>query len=438
MQIWIWILATILLTQIFLRRKIRLEHYIWMLLPIDMYGIDTFGFTVKPYMIFCLLLTVRLFYRYGGRFYIGSTHTTIGILLCCLAFVANSLNNNQVSSIMASAMVLIVILCCLSYISNISDTYDDIPEVLIASSIGYGIVYTVAYVALSLGVTLPGICALSRMDTGIFMQFNNMYKGTFIQEYRLRGFSIDPNVVIGTFAPAFAIALPQVLLRKANWRSYLSILLSVISVILTGSRMALIILAIIVLLSLIIVFREMPKSKRGTYVALAVFFAFILLLIALASDIADRLVTNLFGAYTNRAGLSDEYGRFSIWKEAWSVLWSHNVFLGLGTGQLQYLSIHGLAAHNTWLEWVCGCGILVGTGIVIYFFYTSIWLWKKSKAIHITDTFFFASQGLTLGALSIVAALVSVDNVTNSNLWFLCFTGQALFDFVLSNQTKLE
>ena len=115
MQIWIWILATILLTQIFLRRKIRLEHYIWMLLPIDMYGIDTFGFTVKPYMIFCLLLTVRLFYRYGGRFYIGSTHTTIGILLCCLAFVANSLNNNQVSSIMASAMVLIVILCCLSY-----------------------------------------------------------------------------------------------------------------------------------------------------------------------------------------------------------------------------------------------------------------------------------------------------------------------------------
>ena len=37
------------------------------------------------------------------------------------------------------------------------------------------------------------------------MQFNNMYKGTFIQEYRLRGFSIDPNVVIGTFAPAFAI-----------------------------------------------------------------------------------------------------------------------------------------------------------------------------------------------------------------------------------------
>ena len=159
---------TILLTQIFLRRKIRLEHYIWMLLPIDMYGIDTFGFTVKPYMIFCLLLTVRLFYRYGGRFYIGSTHTTIGILLCCLAFVANSLNNNQVSSIMASAMVLIVILCCLSYISNISDTYDDIPEVLIASSIGYGIVYTVAYVALSLGVTLPGICALSQNGYGNF------------------------------------------------------------------------------------------------------------------------------------------------------------------------------------------------------------------------------------------------------------------------------
>lgn len=399
-----------------------------MLLPIDMYGINVLGVTLKPYMIFSMILMCRLFRKNNGKLYIGNDRIRLGTILCCLALGINLINNNQISSLVTISMVPVVLICVLIYLSNISDTYNDIAEIITATAIGYGIVYIFGYAMLYGGANLPGIIATSRMESGIFMQFNNMYNGSFLQTYRLRGFAIDPNVVIGTFAPAVAVALPKVLLRNGNWRDYLSVVISAACIFLTSSRMALLILAGIVFLSLLIMFREIPKSKQGLYFLVTFFSVIIILAIAFFSDIKDQLFSNLFGAYTNRSGLTDEYGRFTLWKESWDILLSHNIFLGVGCGQLQYLSSHGLAAHNTWLEWVCSCGILVGTGIVIYFFCISIWLWKQSRTIHVTDHLFSVSQGVTLGFLSIVIALISVDNITNSYLWFLCYTGQALFD----------
>lgn len=429
MQIWFWILAAILLTKLFLRRRIQFEHYIWMLLPIDMYGINMFSFTIKPYMLFCGIMALRILIEKRGKLYIGSGNTRIGVLLCFSALIINLLNNAQISATMAVAMVIVVLLCSLAYISNISGTYDDIPDILIATASGYGIVYIVSYAMLSIGVMLPGISALTRTDAGMFMQFNNMYAGTFVQTYRLRGFSIDPNVVIGTFAPAVAVALPQVLLRKANWRSYLSIVISLISIILTGSRMALVVLICIALLSFIVVRKEMAKSKRVKYAVVTVFVGILVLSVSLVSDVVERLVTSVSGAYANRSGFSDEYGRFSIWKESWSMLWTYNPLLGVGTGLTQDYSAHGLQTHNTWLEWVCGCGLIVGIAMVAYFFCVSIWMWREARKIRVTSVNFFASQALMLGTISVIIALVSVDNITNSYLWFLCFTGQGLLNY---------
>ena len=397
-----------------------------MLLPIDMYGINMLGVTLKPYMIFCIILIFRLFQKKNGELYIGNDRMRLGIILCCFALGINLINNDQINSLLTILMVLVVLICVLIYLSNISNTYD-IAEIITATAIGYGVVYIIGYVTLYVGANLPGAVALSRMEVGIFMQFNNMYNDALIQTYRLRGFAIDPNVVIGTFAPAVAIALPKILLQKSDWRSWLSVVVSVISVFLTSSRMALLVLAGIVFLSLLIVFREIPQSKRGTYVIFAILSIAILLIVIIVMGVTDGFVTSLLSAYTNRSSLTDEYGRFTLWKEAWSLLLSHNVFLGVGSGQLQYLSSHGLAAHNTWLEWICSCGVFVGAAVVIYFGYISVSLWKKSKAIHVTDYLFSVSQGLTLGTLSIIVALVSVDNITNSYLWFLCYTGQYLF-----------
>ena len=38
------------------RRRVHFEHLIWMLLPIDMYGVQLAGFTLKPYMLFSAVL----------------------------------------------------------------------------------------------------------------------------------------------------------------------------------------------------------------------------------------------------------------------------------------------------------------------------------------------------------------------------------------------
>ena len=51
-MIWIWIAAAVIISWLFCEKGISWYHYIWLLLPIEMYGVTIAGATLKPYMLF--------------------------------------------------------------------------------------------------------------------------------------------------------------------------------------------------------------------------------------------------------------------------------------------------------------------------------------------------------------------------------------------------
>ena len=51
-MIWGWIGAAVALSWLLCRKKAAWHHLIWMLLPIETYGVSLAGATIKPYMMF--------------------------------------------------------------------------------------------------------------------------------------------------------------------------------------------------------------------------------------------------------------------------------------------------------------------------------------------------------------------------------------------------
>lgn len=51
-MIWAWIAAAVAISWLFCKKGISWYHYIWLLLPIEMYGVTIAGATLKPYMLF--------------------------------------------------------------------------------------------------------------------------------------------------------------------------------------------------------------------------------------------------------------------------------------------------------------------------------------------------------------------------------------------------
>ena len=125
-MIWIWIAVAILISVFLLRRKhISVENYIWVLLPVDMYGFNLAGVTIKPYMAFSLILLVGVFTRKRGKLFIGSSGQGAIIAFLFGALLVNLFNGGTTSSIMSILMVLMVYFCACLYVSNIDETIDD-------------------------------------------------------------------------------------------------------------------------------------------------------------------------------------------------------------------------------------------------------------------------------------------------------------------------
>lgn len=70
--------------------------------------------------------------------------------------------------------------------------------------------------------------------------------------------------------------------------------------------------------------------------------------------------------------IDDEYGRFTIWKEAVGILMEKNPFFGIGMGQMQFYTSVNRACHNTWLECLCGNGIILGSIFILFLLFTLI------------------------------------------------------------------
>ena len=424
-MIWIYIFTAIFIAVFLLRRdKISFENYIWLLLPVDMYGIHI-GVNVKLYMLFSVFLLIKIL-RYRSSIYIGSSWFKFMPFIILLALLVNLFNGGDFDSIRAIMMVAIAYFAALIYASCIKRNYVQIPKVIVAGSIGYGAVFMLLYVMWSFGIRLDDLVSYDRMLPGIFMYFSNAFSEEMVSNYRLRGFFIDPNVAIGPFISAIVIDLFAIFNRKHSFVHYLSMILSACCIALTGSRMALICSFIIMVLFIARNYNNLNVKYKNYIKLICMGDLPVSLVMSFMSGALNRFVEGIIVSYSSRAGLYDEFGRFTIWREMCSIWFDEGLFWGMGYGKVKDFTTLGLECHNSWLEWLCGCGLLVGGLVVLYFLGVIITGIRKKCQLDFDNNIVF--QSLLFGFISMAMVLSSVSNITNSYFWFYMIAFQRILD----------
>ena len=419
MGIWFWIVLAWLLSALALgKRHISMEHFVWILLPIDMYGIQVAGITIKPYMVFCGWLFLRMFLNGQTKIKAlrGWTLPAIGIIV--ILFIVNMFNSSSLYSLSAPCMLMVVWFCMTIYTSFWGETaQDDIPEAMIATGIGYGFVFLIGFLLLTLGIPISGVGASERTEPGFILQFSNMFQGVLIQKWRLRGFTIDPNTMLGTFVLSGIVCLIRNLMEGNSKREWLCLMLSMACIFLSNSRTGLMCFALALVMSVFAAYWKGSPQIRKRIEVITLIVIFVMIAVMVGTDWIRNLISSFLGLYANRSGLNDEYGRFTIWKEAVGILMEKNPFFGIGMGQMQFYTSVNRACHNTWLECLCGNGIILGSIFILFLLFTLIKGGIKAK-YNTCSRYNQLLWSLTIGITVVVISLISVDNITYSYLWF--------------------
>lgn len=410
-MIWAWILAAVIISWLFCKKEIGWYHYIWLLLPIEMYGVNIAGATIKPYMLFgCLIILGDLLKHKTLRI-----HATLITVLFAL-IVSDYLTGFVMTSVMQHIMFVLVLFIGYCYQDYQTDgiEFEEIGHAALATTIGYGLVFTLAWLAFSLGYSVNGIYASERLDAGIVLKLAS-FGGTVSS--RLRGFCIDPNSVITTLIPGAAYAMANITFKKKDIvKSILGIAVYFAVVFYSSSRMALLCSFAMSVVFFIIGYRRSENKRRmasiGVIVVLVAFILAFLNLDTIVIEIA-KIWADLFG---ERASLGSEYGRLTIWKTNLTYLIDSNkIWFGVGQNQIYLLTQRGLACHSTWLEWVCGTGIVLGLLIDCWFIFAPVRF--RRRVIGKADV-----QNILpviLAYITVIVCISTVDNITNSVLVFL-------------------
>lgn len=408
-MIWVWIIAAIAISWLLCRKKVAWYHYIWMLLPVEMYGITIAGATIKPYMILGVFMIIKnLLDRKAHK--VPAAFVAIIFLLS----VSDILNGLIIASIMQHVMFLVIIYIAYNYVlisENDDDLLENIEVSTIATTIGYGLVFLVAYWFYSRGIGFGGIYTTDRYSAGMLLNFISTGGQTTV---RLRGFCIDPNSVVTTLIPGASFGLARLLYKNGGkFRSLVAVILYAIVMDLSGSRMAVVCTVAMVIIMLMMGYKQ-AENKLW-------WFGLIALVLLVVSFMAvyrfQNIASEVYSFFTARAGLNDTGGRFTIWK--YNARWlsdNGRLLFGVGQNQISNLTSVGKACHNTWLEWICGTGILLGGMIDLWFVITPFVFLDRLKRnrIFIRDII-----PIVLAYATALICITTVDNITNSVVLFL-------------------
>ena len=408
-MIWVWIIAAIGISWLLCRKKVAWYHYIWMLLPVEMYGITIAGATIKPYMILGVFMIIKnLLDRKAHK--VPAAFVAIIFLLS----VSDILNGLIIASIMQHVMFLVIIYIAYNYVlisENDDDLLENIEVSTIATTIGYGLVFLVAYWFYSRGIGFGGIYTTDRYSAGMLLNFISTGGQTTV---RLRGFCIDPNSVVTTLIPGASFGLARLLYKNGGkFRSLVAVILYAIVMDLSGSRMAVVCTVAMVIIMLMMGYKQ-AENKLW-------WFGLIALVLLVVSFMAvyrfQNIASEVYSFFTARAGLNDTGGRFTIWK--YNARWlsdNGRLLFGVGQNQISNLTSVGKACHNTWLEWICGTGILLGGMIDLWFVITPFVFLDRLKRnrIFIRDII-----PIVLAYVTALICITTVDNITNSVVLFL-------------------
>lgn len=408
-MIWVWIIAAIAISWLLCRKKVAWYHYIWMLLPVEMYGITIAGATIKPYMILGVFMIIKnLLDRKAHKV------PAAFVAIISLLSVSDILNGLIIASIMQHVMFLVIIYIAYNYVlisENDDDLLENIEVSTIATTIGYGLVFLVAYWFYSRGIGFGGIYTTDRYSAGMLLNFISTGGQTTV---RLRGFCIDPNSVVTTLIPGASFGLARLLYKNGGkFRSLVAVILYAIVMDLSGSRMAVVCTVAMVIIMLMMGYKQ-AENKLW-------WFGLIALVLLVVSFMAvyrfQNIASEVYSFFTARAGLNDTGGRFTIWK--YNARWlsdNGRLLFGVGQNQISNLTSVGKACHNTWLEWICGTGILLGGMIDLWFVITPFVFLDRLKRnrIFIRDII-----PIVLAYVTALICITTVDNITNSVVLFL-------------------
>lgn len=438
---WLWVLLALILSYLPLKnKKIDLPHYMWLLMPIDAYGISVAGAIIKPYMIFALILTLLIFAKNKDKhFHLTARKSQLfGGFVCLLIILVNLVNNDSFSSVKAAIMALIVYVCALLYtFCTDCSSSEQLSDVFIASCFGCAVIFIFAYICMNCGLNIGGLIAQQRSDAGMFMQSNNMSNGFYIESLRLRGFAYDPNTMFIQFVFGIS-ACVQRLFKKFNLYYAITLVISIFCVILSSSRMGLICVAATIIITSAVGISQFKSTRKKLLTIIAIMSCCIILIIVSLTASGQAIFSNLLSTYSNRSSLTDEYGRFSIWKECLSIYWENNPVLGVGLGRIEEYTLTERMTHNTWLQFICECGIIVGLVAIIYFLTVMIIGWSKVSRKHRNDPDNTSYLTLVIGYTVTIISLISVDNITCSYLWFSAILLQKLAYYYKPTNKKVR
>ncbi len=419
-MIWLWITLSLILSFIpLINKKIDIAYYVWLLLPIDAYGIVIANTTIKPYMIFALIVPIVLYTRYKGSDFdlsAGKSQLLAGIV-AILIIIVNLFNDNSFASVKAAFMTLVVYVCaqlCISCSENKNS--DQLADVLIASCFGCSVVFIIIFLCLQNGLTLDGFVASHRTNVGIFMRTVDMKNGNLIETFRLRGFAYDPTIMFPQFIFGIVACISK-LFKKFKLYYLITLILSVFSVILSRSRMGLLCVALSIIITCTIEIVQFETVRKKVLCVVTGLTCCVTLLCFSLTKFGQSAIGSVLSSYSGRSGLNDKYGRFSIWRDCFSAYWNENPLWGVGMGNIKNYSAIGRTPHNTWLQFICECGLIVGGIAIIYFLSIMIMSWFKGKN-YISSDSNTSYVCLTIGYTVTIVALTSADSITFSYLWF--------------------
>lgn len=392
----------------------------WLLIPIDAYGISIAGATIKPYMIFAFVLPLVLYAKNKGTDFdlSASKGQLLAGAISVLILTQSVIIKDNMPAIKGSIMLIIVYVCAQIY-TSCSDckSSEQLSDVFIASGFGCSVVFIVSYILMQNGFNIDGLVAYDRAQEGIFMSMGNMLNGQYIQAYRLRGFAYDPNTMATQFI--FCVtACTMRLFKKFNLYYLVTLIMSFICVFLSSSRMGILCLLFSIVATTFVLISRFNDVKKKISGALSITLVSASLLIFALTSKGQTFFSSLLSTYQNRSSLTDEYGRFSIWKECLNIYWNKNPLLGVGLGQMDSYTVTERMTHNTWLQFICECGLLVGGLTVAYFLTVMIIGWSKTRIQHKMSPDNTSYLCLVIGYTVTIISLMSVDNITCSYLWF--------------------
>ena len=426
MLLCISILLLFFLIVIFINKKIEWYHFIWALLPIDMYGLKLFGVTIKPYMIFGLVIIICSISNFIIKARINNNYVAVSrenlhyrfVIFVCnmviffLMLCSDIFNGATIGSLLQQFMWLFIVFIAYTYMCNVNQ-YGQWKNAYIAICTTTK-VYISFFILSYLLITLfnnSDLLALSRFDSGLFIKFDNS------NLERLRGYFIDSNTLFTSLSIGVSALILNVISAKRKISDYMWLALAVFIVYLTNSRNTLINF-LFIFIFLLLCYRPIRKmSIKNIMIVTGILM--VGLIIFSHIDIYSSVIEWYQVSYSEHSELGAQYGRFSIWRNNLSII-KNDLLFGMGQGLLRTVSYRDF--HNTWFEVLGANGILVTIFYMFpIFFVLHKYIKHRKKAIMLGNDSEKMYFSLIAGYIGVLISLSTVSNINNSYLIFATF-----------------